>query len=350
MRYKKGLIMISLAQSTLAGLLFFAGSAKAMNVELICLEPTDLSKKIAKKLNKKLHVPTFQKFADGELNVVLKNPTLFRDKIVLLIQSTGTPVNEHMLGVAFCAQELKNAGAHKVIAVVPYFGYGRQEASKISGKPGHATVVAKLFEGAGIDELVAVELHDLAILDLFTIPVHNISVQHTIAQHIKARLKLLDAICMIAPDHGARAYVDEIGSELKVETLTFQKERYGKDKTRVIGHVGKSGKEIGVMVDDIISTGGTAVNACSMLHDQGFSTMYGYFVHPVLAGPAIERVKESHFAKIFVGNTLPLSEQARSSEFIQQFDVSDAIVAKLQEILYENHIPAATFTFHSATQ
>lgn len=341
--------MISLAQSAIAGLLFFAGSAKAMNFELLCLEPTDLSVTIAKKLNKKLHKPLFQEFADGELNVVLEDPVLFHDKTIVIIQSTGAPVNKHMLGVAYCAQELKNAGAHKVIAVIPYFGYGRQERSTIPGKPGHAAVVAKLFEGAGIDELVAVELHDLALLDLFTIPVHNVSVQHTIAQHIRQRIKSVETSCIIAPDHGARAYVDEIGSELCVSTLTFEKERYGKDKTRVIGHEGECGKDVGVMVDDIIATGGTAINVCSMLHEHGFSTMYGYFVHPVLAGSALERIKDSHFAKIFVGNTLPLSSAAQEVDHIEPFDVSDAIIEKLQEISYEN-MALHQFAMHVASQ
>jgi ribose-phosphate pyrophosphokinase len=313
---------------------------KAMDFELICLEETDLAQKIAKRLNKKLHAATFQQFADGEINIVLPNPELFRDTIAVLIQSTGVRVNEHTLGVAYCAHELKNAGAYKVIAVIPYLGYARQERSTITGKLGQAAVVAQLFQASGIDELVAVELHELSLIDLFSIPVHHIRLQQTIVHDIQRRL-LPRSLFMIAPDQGAQAYVNEIAHELGVSALLFEKERYGKDKTRIIGdwgsceHSNEYAQQVGVMVDDIIATGGTAINVCNMLCEQGFTTIYGYFVHPVLAGPALERLKESHFAKIFVSNTLPLSAQAYATGLIELFDVSDPIIEKLQEVLYE---------------
>jgi ribose-phosphate pyrophosphokinase len=309
-----------------------------MNYELICIQETELARKISKQLGKDLHTTTLQQFADGEINVELNDPALFRDKIAVIIQSTGIYVNEHTLAVAYCAHELKNAGAYKVIAVIPYFGYGRQERSTIQGKSGHAAVVAKLFEGAGIDEIVAVELHELSLIDLFSIPVHNIRLQHVIAQHIKQRLNFFESTCLIAPDHGAHAYVEDIARVLSVPVLLFEKERYGKDKTRVISQEIASSKKVGIMVDDIIATGGTAIHVCNMLHEQGFTMIYGYFVHPVLAGPALERLHESHFEKIFVGNTLPLSPESCVTGFIESFDVSNAITEKLQDILYEKYV------------
>ena len=321
-----------------------------MNFELVSLEQTELAKKISKNLNKELQVPLFQQFADGEINIVLKDPTLFAHKVAVIIQSTGISVNEHTLAVAYCAHELKNAGAYKVIAVIPYFGYGRQERSTIPGKSGHAAVVAKLLEGAGIDEIIAVELHEPSLADLFSIPLHNIRLQDTIAQQIKQRFKFIESVCIIAPDRGAQPYVQEIAHELGLPMLVFEKERYGKDKTRIISHEGESGKKVGIIVDDIIATGGTAVEVCNMLHAQGFNAIYGYFVHPVLAGPALIRLKESHFAKIFVGNTLPLSAEACETELIESFDVSDAIIEKLQELVYENHVSHTLALSHNAVK
>lgn len=326
-----------------------------MDFELICLEETDLAQKISKRFNKKLHTAIVQQFADGEINIVLPNPELFRNTIAVLIQSTGIRVNEHTLGVAYCAHELKNAGAHKVIAVVPYFGYARQERSTIPGKPGQAAVVARLFQAAGIDELIAVELHELSLIDLFSIPVHHIRLQQTIVDDIQRRL-LPRSLFMIAPDQGAQAYVNEIARDLGVKALLFEKERYGKDKTRVIGdwelcgHTNQHGQQVGVIVDDIIATGGTAINVCNKLCEQGFSTIYGYFVHPVLAGPALERLQKSHFAKIFVSNTLPLSEQAHETGMIELFDVSDPIIGKLQEILYEYQLRNNNHLAHHAAK
>ena len=335
-----------------AFVLFIAGYAYTMNYELVCIEKTDLTQKIADAMRSSLHQVSSLQFADGELHIKLKDSAVFKDKVAIIIQSTGAPVNTNIFNLAFCAQELKNAGARKVIAVIPYFGYSRQERSTIDGKPGHAQTIARLFEGAGIDELVAVELHDEALINLFSIPVHNVNVQHTIAQHIKNRLKLLDALTLIAPDAGAQAYVQEVANELGVGLHVFEKERYAKDKTRVINSYGDV-SDVGVMIDDIISTGGTAINACGLLHEQdGFTTMYGYFVHPVLAGPALERIKGSRFAKIFVSNTLALSSEAQAVDSIEQFDVTNAIVGTLQEILYETstshaHLPHASNTLSS---
>lgn len=321
-----------------------------MNYELICIEETELARKISKQLGKELHTTIFQQFADGELNVVLKDPAIFRDKVAVIIQSTGVQANEHTLAVAYCAHELKNAGAYKVIAVIPYFGYGRQERSTIPGKSGHAAVVAKLFEGAGIDEILAVELHELSLIDLFSIPVHHIRLQHVIAQHIKQRLNFFESTCMIAPDHGAHAYVEDIARELGAPVLLFEKERYAKDKTRVISHEGVSSKKIGIMVDDIIATGGTAIHVCNMLHEQGFTKIYGYFVHPVLAGSALAWLPQSHFEKIFVSNTLSLSTEASATGLIESFDVSAAITEKLQDILYEKYVSHVHSLSHGAVK
>ncbi len=238
-----------------------------------------------------------------------------------------------VLGVAFCAHELKNAGAKKVVAVMPYFGYSRQECSDISGKPGSAQVIAKMLQEAGIDELVAVELHDEKLVDLFSIPVHNLSVDKIIAKHIKEQRMILDSVCLVAPDQGAAAYVEAIAKQVGMGTLTFSKERFAVDQTRVTGIVGVCEGSIGIIIDDIIATGGTALNVCNALPDSGYKTIYGYFVHPVLAGNAVERIADSCFDTVFVGNTLPLTPEAKAEQKIKQFDVSDVIVDKLRKIV-----------------
>ena len=305
----------------------------AMNCEIIALSNTDVAQKIAKRFDKELIVPAFRQFADGEVNVKLDNYERYEDKTVVIVQSTGRRVNEYTLGVAFLAQELKHAGAKKVIAVIPYLGYARQDKSSVDEKPGHVSLIAKLFEQSGIDELIAVELHDEDIIKLFTIPVTNVSVRDTIAAHITKQFPQLDSVCLVAPDKGAREYVKAIAKQMDVGTITFSKERFGVDQTRVVGCLNECDGIIGIVIDDIISTGGTAINVCSALPEMGYATISGYFVHPVLAANALERMRNSCFRSIFVSNTLPLSPEMNDLPFITVFDISEDIVSVLKDKL-----------------
>jgi ribose-phosphate pyrophosphokinase len=303
-----------------------------MVAEFICLQSTVLAQKIADSFYKPLHQAKFITFADGEINVTLENPVLFHGKIVTIIQSTGNPTNDFLLGTAFLAQELKNAGASTVIAVLPYFGYSRQERSSIAGKPGHAKVVAQLLQDAGIDELITVQLHDASIIDFFSIPVHDLSAASTIAMHIQKQQKTLKDICLVAPDKGAHEYVESIARRIGVHSLLFLKERFAKDKTRIVGIAGDCHGATAVIIDDIIATGGTAIQVAHELAERGYTNIEGYFVHPVFAGDAVARIETSDFDRLYVSNTLPLPSGTKDS-FIQQFDVSHNIVELLRKII-----------------
>ena len=286
-----------------------------MSYELVTLEKTDLAQKIAHRLHKELHIATLRQFADGELNVRLNDYQKYAGKTAVIIQSTGGRVSEYTLGLAFLAQTLKQAGAKKIIAITPYLGYSRQDRG-IAGKPGHAQVVAQLFEQAGVDELIAVELHEKNIMQFFTIPVTNVSVKNTIVAHIKKQFPVLDSVCLVAPDKGAHDYVKDIAQKLNVGTITCLKERFAVDQSRVLDCVADCDGTVGVIVDDIVSTGGTAINAAQMLSERGYSEVFCYFVHPVLAGNAVERLRETGINAIFVSNSLPLSSAAKGIPFI----------------------------------
>lgn len=304
-----------------------------MNYECIALEKSDLAHKIATGLNHELHLARYRQFEDGEVAVSLEHPEQFAQKAVIILQSTGAPVNEHTLGVAFLAHELKNAGAKRVIAAIPYLGYARQERSSVEGKPGNMQVIAKLLESSGIDELVVVDLHEPRTVDFFSIPVRNIQVQSVIAAQITQELPSLLQTCLIAPDKGVSNYVQQVANKIGVGTLTFSKERFAADQTRLLGHEGNCVGTTGIILDDIIATGGTAIHVCNALPAMGYQQIYGYFVHPVLAGPAIERIQESAFSKIFVSNTLPLSKAASAASKIAVFDVSGILIDTLRQLV-----------------
>jgi ribose-phosphate pyrophosphokinase len=299
---------------------------------LMALRKTDIADRVAQALHMPLIYPQMVTFADGECQVILENPHQYAGKHIVVIQSTGHPVNDNVIALAFYAQELKHAGASTITAIIPYFGYSRQERSAIEGKPGHGAVIARLLESSGISEMVTIDLHCPTIIDFFSIPVRNLSAQSIIVAHIKKQFPLLQNICLVAPDGGIAPYVQKMAHTLSVAPLLFCKERFGQDQTRAVAvNVNQHGGGItAVVIDDIIATGGTVLNVGNRLFERGYATIVGYFVHPVLAGDAVRRLKGSSFSSIYVSNTLPLSLEAAHAEIIKTFDVSPLIIEYLQ--------------------
>ncbi|MDP3889282.1 MAG: ribose-phosphate diphosphokinase, partial [bacterium] len=230
------------------------------------------------------------------------------------------------------AHELKNAAARRVIAVLPYFGYSRQEKSNIPHGTGHAVVIAKLLEASGIDGLITVELHNPIIQTFFSIPVHNVMVSDDITHHIAQHINMLEGACFIAPDEGAAQRVYAVAVQFGAGVIVYKKERYGANKTRVIGKVGDCVSDTAIIIDDIIDTGGTALDVCKKLKEDGFKTIYGYFVHPVLSPHAVVKLERGLIDYVLVSNTIGLSEEKCISK-IAIFDVSSAVVNAIIQMI-----------------
>lgn len=286
---------------------------------LITLFPSPLAQSVARLLQVDLLIAKFERFADSEIKVTLPDPALFRGAQVHIFQSTGAPVNDTALGVAFLAQQLKQAGARKVTLVSPYFGYLRQEKSAIPGQPGHAQIIARIYESAGIDELITVELHDQAVKGFFTIPVYELKLNDVIADHIKRLHTGRTDLCIVAPDKGSYEQAAQVALLVGAAVLVFSKERYDADKTRIVGVTGAATGKVALLTDDILDTGGTAINVARALKDMNYNEVIGYFIHPVFSGDALERIDASPFSQVFVSNTLPF---ARESRKVQVFDIS----------------------------
>ncbi len=300
-----------------------------MNYEFTCLQRTALATNVATAFGKPLHEIPLSTFADGELNVVVPNPTQFKGKNIIFLQSTGQPVNELLLGSAFIAHELKNAGAATMCAVIPYLGYSRQERSIIPGKPGALAVIGRLFAAAGIDELITIELHNGDDARIFPLPIVNLSVQSLIAAHIEKQKLSREQISLIAPDKGIWGYVKAIAEQLGVGMMLFQKERFAPDQTRIVSSNGQARGTIGIIIDDIIATGGTALNVARLLPTYGYTAIYGYFIHPILAGNALEQLKQSGLKAVYATNTVPLSAAAET--YIRSLDISSVIINELKK-------------------
>ncbi len=304
-----------------------------MDMILVAFDKDDsLVAGIAQKLVKQIMVPRVDQFADGEIRISFEDHSLFAGKKAVIIQSTCSPVHEHLLRVAFLAHELKNAGATHVVGVIPYFGYARQEKSDIAGKPGPVAFIAKLLESSGIDQIITVDLHAPEIKKFFFIPVHNVTIANAIAVHITQTGFELLSICLVAPDKGAEEYVRAVAEQLGIGVLVFAKERYDVNKTRVIGLTGECRGKTAIIIDDIIDTGGTAINVCNELASLGFEAIHGYFVHPVFSGNALQRIAASNFKTLFVSNTIPLPVDLHGSH-VEQFDLSDELATVIKEVV-----------------
>jgi len=302
-----------------------------MSFALITLDDTHgLACCIADKMNKQLHVAQIKKFADGEISVGVDNPSDWVGNKAVIIQSTSAPVHEHILQLSFLAHELKNIGASQVIAVVPYFGYARQEVSVTTEKPGNAQVIAQLFEVAGIDEIITVELHKEVVASFFSIPVHNIQLHETIARCIADVIGT--DVCIVAPDKGAQERAHAIATQLACNYVVLRKERFGPDQTRIVGSEGVCGAPAAVVVDDIIDTAGTALHAVANMHEKGIQKIYGFFVHPVFSGDALERVQASVLRNVFVTNTIPLPA-SKSHDKIKVIDISTQLANAIWHVI-----------------
>lgn len=302
-----------------------------MDQIIVCLQTTSLAQKVAQALSLPLHQARYSSFADGEINVSLEQSALYHGKTVIIFQSTGHPVNELVLGVSFLAQELKNAGAKKIILVAPYLGYSRQASSSAAQKPGHAALVAKLFESAGIDMLISVALHDERIIDYFSIPVINLQASGLITEKIQ-KLGLSENSCLIAPDQGAIKLVQPIASALKLGFISFAKERIADDQIKLRCQQGDCHAAVGIVIDDIIATGSTAMSICDWCRKLEYKKIIGFFLHPVFAGNAIEKIGSSCFDRIFVSNSLKLSVEAEKQSCIEQFDISPLIINAIKKM------------------
>jgi ribose-phosphate pyrophosphokinase len=290
-------------------------------------EMSSLAQSIAHALKAKLIVPELIQFADGEIEIRLPDPSSIQGKHICIIQSIHPPVHDTLMQLMILSNELNNAGAKTVTALIPYLGYARHEAPIISGGQTSIALMIKLLHAAGIQNIITLQMHNPAIISTFALPVHSISLAPFIAAHIKQTFPNLKKICLIAPDKGAQSRVQEIAQILGVPYNSFAKERYAADKTKIISMRGDCKGTIAIIIDDIVDTGETALNVCHALRQQGYQDIYGYFVHPVLSGDAAQKIQASPFTRLFVSDSIPL---VKSVPKIEIFAITKAIAQVLR--------------------
>ena len=297
-----------------------------------------LSEAISKKLSLKLGDSKVERFSDGEISVKIEENVRGMD--VFLIQPTSPPAHENLMELVIMVDALKRSSASRITAVIPYYGYARQDRRVRSERvPISAKVVADILERSGIDRVLTVELHSEQIQGFFDIPVDNVYGTRIIHDDIiKQKLK---EILIVSPDVGGVVRSRALAKVLGLSDLAIIDKRRDEDNQsevmNVIGEV--KGKDC-VLVDDMVDSAGTLCNAAGALKDRGARKVYAYIVHPVLSGDAIKKINKSKLDQLVVTDTIPLSDSAKACKKIRVISLAPTLAEAIRRVNNEESISA----------
>jgi len=267
---------------------------------------------VSEKLGIQLGQVDIRTFADGEIYV--KYMESVRDADVFIIQSTCRPVNENLVELLIMIQAARLASAHRVTAVVPWMGYSRQDKKSCPREPITARLVADILEAAGADRVITMDLHAGQLQGFFSVPVDHMTALAMIADYFK--LKGLGEIVVVSPDAGGLKTAKRLADRLESQVAVLTKLRPEHNVSRVMHVIGDVAGKTAVIVDDIIDTAGTLVNGVHALIEQGAKEVYAACTHPVLSGPAYERIGQSPLKEVVVTDTIPLREDVDHKKIV----------------------------------
>lgn len=272
-----------------------------------CNSHPALAQEIVDNLGLELGKSTVTKFSDGEISVSIWESVRGAD--VFVVQSTGDPVNDNLMELLIMVDALKRASAKSITAVMPYYGYARQDRKAKARDPITSKLVANLMVKAGVDRVITMDLHANQIQGYFDIPVDHMIGQPLLTNYFKD--KNLEDMCIVSPDHGSVTRARNMAKPLNVPIAIVDKRRPEPNKCEIMNIIGDVKGKNCVIVDDMIDTAGTICNAAKALMDLGAKSVYAAATHAVLSGPAIERIRESDIVEMVLLNTLPLPKEKR---------------------------------------
>ena len=288
-----------------------------------------MAAEIAKHLGIDLGAANVGRFSDGEVTVEINQNVRARD--VFVVQSTCAPTNESLMELLIMVDALKRASAERISAVIPYFGYARQDRRPRSSRvPISAKMVADLLQTVGVARVMTMDLHADQIQGFFNIPVDNIYASPVLLGDL--RLKNYDDLIVVSPDVGgvvrARALAKQLGCDLAI----IDKRRPKANVSEVMNVIGDIEGRNCVIMDDMIDTAGTLVKAAEVLKERGAKRVFAYCTHPILSGPAVERIANSQLDEVVITNTIPLSEAAKACKKIRQLSVAFLFAETIRRI------------------
>jgi ribose-phosphate pyrophosphokinase len=296
-----------------------------------------LAEAIATAVDLPLTKASVKRFADAEVFVTIDENV--RGEDVFVIQSTSAPANDNLMELLICIDALKRASGKRITAVIPYFGYARQDRKTGGRTPISAKLVANLITRAGADRVLTMDLHSGQIQGFFDIPTDNLFPTPLFAQDIRETWgRQVKDVMIISPDVGgvvrARALAQRLGADLAI----VDKRRSGPGKSEVMNIIGDVQGRICILFDDIVDSGGTLVNAAEALSKAGATEVAAYDTHGVLSGPAVERVTNSVLRELVVTDSIEATDAVRGCEKIRQVTCAPLIGEAIRRIANEESV------------
>jgi ribose-phosphate pyrophosphokinase len=289
-----------------------------------------MASEIAQHLGISLGAADVGRFSDGEVTVEIKQNVRARD--VFVVQSTCSPTNENLMELLIMVDALKRASAERISAVIPYFGYARQDRRPRSARvPITAKVVANLLQTVGVSRILTMDLHADQIQGFFDIPVDNIYASPVLLGDLRQRN--YEDLIVVSPDVGGVVRARALAKQLGCDMAIIDKRRPKANVSEVMHVIGDIDGRNCVIMDDMIDTAGTLVKAAEVLKERGAKKVYAYCTHPIFSGPAIERIRLGDaLDEVVITNTIPLSAEAAACKKIRQLSVAPLIAETIQRI------------------
>ena len=272
-----------------------------------CNSHPELAKEIADLMGVELGKATVSKFSDGEISVSIWESV--RDKDVFIIQSTGNPVNDNLMELLIMVDAMKRASAGSINAVIPYYGYARQDRKAKARDPITAKLVADLLVAAGVDRVITMDLHANQIQGYFDIPVDHMIGLPTLTEYFIK--KEMEDVVIVSPDHGSVPRARNMAERMNCPIAIVDKRRPEPNKSEIMNIIGDIKGKNCIILDDMIDTAGTITNAANAIKDMGAKEVYACATHGVLSGPAIERIQNSPIKELTILDTIPLTNDKK---------------------------------------
>ena len=289
----------------------------------------NLSQKISKFLKNRLVNSSIRKFSDGEIYIEINEN--IRGNSIFVIQSVSSPANDNLMELLLCIDALKRSSAKNITAVIPYFGYDRQDRKVVPRTSISAKLVSNLIAKAGADRVVTVDLHAGQIQGFFDIPVDNLFATPIFARHVKKKIKTKNLIC-IAPDVGGTERARALGKLLNVGLAIVDKRRPKAGQSQVMNIIGDVRGKTCVIVDDIIDSGGTIVNAAAAVKKRGAKDVHVYVTHGVLSGGAENKIKKSNIKNLVITDTIDNAAKVKNIKNIEVLTISNLVGEAIKRI------------------
>ena len=281
----------------------------------------ELAKDICRHIGIKLGEAQVKTFSDGEIQVEISENV--RGKDVFVLQSTCAPVNDHLVELLMMIDAFKRSSAQRITAVIPYYGYARQDKKVAPRVPISAKLVADLITVAGARRVITMDLHAGQIQGFFDIPVDNLFAAPVLLEHIKKHFH--NDTVIVSPDAGgverARAFAKRLDTQLAI----IDKRRVAPNQAQAMNVVGDVKARKTVILDDMVDTAGTLIQAAAALKEHGALEVHACCAHAVLSGPAVRRISDSEIQTLVVTNTIPLGEKAKGCDKIRVLSVSELL-------------------------